>query len=313
MVGRQDIEAKAKEEDEMTTSGEVGSVAGLWRFPVKSMTGERIEQAEITAKGLVGDRAYALIDTATGKVVSAKSVRLFPDVLSCRAAFLEPPRLGGELPPVRITLPDGASVTSDSSDIDRFLSGYFRRDVTLARSAPEDFTIDQYHPDIADLDPAGHRDTVLEQKLGSAFFAEAGLASPVPVGAFFDLFPVSVLTTSTLKRLSELQPQSRIDERRFRMNVIIAANETGFVENGWVGHTLAIGDAVQLKVALPDPRCVMTTLAQGDLPGDTDVLRTLIRNNKVQVGDAGQFPCAGVYAVIAASGTMRIGDPVIVT
>jgi hypothetical protein len=64
-------------------------------------------------------------------------------------------------------------------------------------------------------DPEGHRDTVTESKLGSAFFAEAGLPSAVSVGAFFDLFPVSVLTTSTLDRLNELRPESQFDERRF--------------------------------------------------------------------------------------------------
>ncbi len=297
----------------MATSEVVGSVAGLWRFPVKSMKGERLEQAELTERGLVGDRAYALIDADTGKVVSAKSVRLFPDLFGCRAAFVEPPRSGRELPPVRIALPDGTSVTSDSSDVDRVLSACFQRDVTLARSAPDDFTIDQYHPDVEDLDPAGHRDTVVEQKLGSAFFAEAGLASPVVVGSFFDLFPVSVLTTSTLEQLSELRPQSRFDQRRFRMNVIVGTKEAGFVENDWIGHKLAIGDAVQLSVALPDPRCVMTTLAQDELPNDTDVLRTLTRHNRIQVGAAGQFPCAGVYAVVEAPGTMRIGDRVALT
>ena len=288
----------------------VGSVAGLWRFPVKSMRGERLEHAELTGRGLVGDRAYALIDVDTGKVVSAKSVRLFPDLLGCWAAFVEPPRSGRELPPARITLPDGTSVTSDSSDVDRVLSACFRRDVKLARAAPDDFTIDQYHPDVEDLDPAGHRDTVVEQKLGSAFFAQAGLASPVAVGSFFDLFPVSVLTTSTLEQLSELRPQSRFDQRRFRMNVIVGTEEAGFVENDWIGHGLAIGDAVQLSVALPDPRCVMTTLAQDELPKDTDVLRTLTRHNRIQVGAAGQFPCAGVYAVVEAPGTMRTGDRV---
>ncbi len=297
----------------MTTSGVVGLLAGLWRFPVKSMAGEQLEQAELTGQGLLGDRAYALIDANTGKVVSAKSVRLFPDLLACQAAFVEPPRSGRELPPVRITLPDGTSATSDSGDADRVLSAYFRRDVALARSAPDDFTIDQYHPDVEGLDPTGHRDTLVEQKLGSAFFAEAGLASPVPVGSFFDLFPVSVMTTSTLEQFSELQPQSSFDQRRFRMNVIVGAAEAGFVENGWVGHHLAIGDAVRLAVALPDPRCVMTTLAQHDLPSDTEVLRTLIRHNRVQVGAAGQFPCAGVYAVVEAPGTMRIGDRVALT
>src|ERR671917_669530 len=297
----------------MATSGIVGAVAGLWRFPVMSMRGERREQTELTEHGLVGDRAYALIDADTGKVVSAKSTRLFPGLFGCRATFVEPPRSGGELPPVRIALPDGTSVTSDSSDVDRVLSAYLRRDVTLARAAPDDFTIDQYHPDIEDVDPAGHRDTVVEQKLGSAFFAEAGIPSPVPVGSFFDLFPVSVLTTSTLERLSELQPQSRFDERRFRMNVIIDSEETGFVENDWVSRQLAIGDAVRLSVALPDPRCVMTTLAQEELPKDSDVLRTLTRHNRVQVAGAGRFPCAGVYAVVVAPGTLRTGDEVALT
>ena len=294
----------------MATSGTVGAVAGLRRFPVKSMRGERLEQAELTEHGLVGDRAYALIDEDTGKVASAKSVRLFPDLFGCRAAFVEPPRSGVELPPVQITLPDGNSVTSDSSDIDRVLSAYFRRDVTLARAAPDNFTIDQYHPDIEDVDPAGYRDTVVEQKLGSAFFAQAGLPSPLPAGSFLDLFPVSVMTTSSLEQLRELRPQSSFDQRRFRMNVIVDTEEGGFVENNWIGHELTIGDTVRLGVALPDPRCVMTTLAQEDLPKDTEVLRTLTRHNRVQVGGAGLFPCAGVYAVVEAPGRMRVGDRV---
>jgi uncharacterized protein YcbX len=294
----------------MTTNGAVGAVAGLWRFPVKSMRGERLEQTELTEHGLVGDRAYALIDADTGKVVSAKSTRLFPGLFACRATFVEPPQPGSEAPPVRIALPDGTSVSSDSGDVDRVLSAYFQRDVTLARAAPDDFTIDQYHPDVEDVDPAGYRDTVVEQKLGSAFFAQIGLASPVPDGSFLDLFPVSVLTTSTLERLGELRPQSRFDQRRFRMNVIVGTEEGGFVENDWIDHELAIGEAVRLGVAMADPRCVMTTLAQEELPKDTEVLRTLTQHNRVQVGAAGLFPCAGVYAVVASAGTMRVGDRV---
>jgi len=210
----------------------------------------------------------------------------------------------------RITLPNGTSVTSDASEVDNVLSAYFRRDVTLAQAAPDDFTIDQYRPDIENLDPEGHRDTLVEQKLGSAFFAETGMASPVPVGSFFDLFPITVLTTSTLKRLNALEPKSRFDQRRFRMNVIVDTKGDGFVENDWVSRELNIGEEIRLKVALPDPRCVMTTLAQEELPRDTDVLRALVRHNRVQVGAAGQFPCAGVYAVVQASGTMRLHDPV---
>ena len=288
----------------------VGSVAELWRFPVKSMKGEQLQEVTVTKQGLLGDRAYALIDAETGKVVSAKSVKLFPDILGCRATFVAPLRAKGETPPVRIDLPNGTSVTSDSRDVDRALSAHFRRDVRLTRVAPDDYTIDQYHPDVEGADPGGHRDAVVAQKLGSALFAELGMESPVPVGAFFDAFPLSVMTTATLAQLNELRPQSRFESRRFRMNLIVRTEESGFVENGWVGHELQLGDETRVNIALLDPRCVMPTLAQDDLPRDTEVLRTLVRHNKMQVGDLGQFPCAGVYAVVAAPGTVRTGDHV---
>jgi uncharacterized protein YcbX len=289
----------------------VGAVKALWRFPVKSMRGEKLEAADLTERGLVGDRAYALIDTETGKVMSAKTPRLGPNLLGCRAAFIGAPGAGDEQPPVSITFPDGTSVRSDAPDVEATLSGFFGRPVELARAAPEDFTIDQYHPDIKDLDPEGHRDTVTESKLGSAFFAEAGLPSAVPVGAFFDLFPVSVLTTSTLDRLNELRPESRFDERRFRMNIIVRTRDSGFLENRWTGRQLQVGDAV-LGVAIPDPRCVMTTLAQDELPKDTEVLRTLAHQNRVDVA-GGLYPCAGVYATVASAGTIREGDSVSLT
>jgi uncharacterized protein YcbX len=293
-------------------SDAVGAIAALWRFPVKSMPGERLESAEMTERGIVGDRAYALVEVETGKVVSAKNPKLGPAMLGCRAEFAESPRAGEDPPPVRITLPDGTSSTSNAPDVDAVLSGYLGRDVKLARAAPENFTIDQYHPDVEGLDPEGHRDTVTESKLGSAFFAEAGLPSAVPVGAFFDLFPVSVLTTSTLDQLNELRPESRFDERRFRMNVILGTRESGFVENHWLGRALEIGDDVRLTVSLPDPRCVMTTLAQAELPKDTEILRTLARHNRIDVA-GGLYPCAGVYATVAAPGTVRAGETAVLS
>jgi len=231
----------------------VGSVTALWRFPVKSMAGERMQAAEVTDRGFVGDRAYACIDAKTGKVLSAKTPKLGSELLGCRAAFVGPPQKGQESPPVRITLSDGSSVTSDSPQADGTLSELFGRKVKLASAAPEDFTIDQYHPDLEGLDPEGHRDTVTESKLGSAYFAEAGLPSAVPVGAFFDLFPVSVMTTSTLDGLGQLEPDSRFDQRRFRMNVMVATEGDGFLENEWVGRSLEIGDGVRLNVVIPDP------------------------------------------------------------
>jgi MOSC domain-containing protein len=290
----------------------VGAIVGLWRFPVKSMPGERVNAAEVAQDGLVGDRAYALIDANTDKVLSAKTPGLGPDLFGCGATFVEPPRASEDIPPVRITLPDGTSVRSDAPDADAKQSGFLGRDVTLARAAPEDFTIDQYHPDLDGLDPEGHREMVTESKLGSAFFAAAGLPSVVPVGSFFDLFPVSVLTTSTLRRLHDLRPESRFEERRFRMNVIVDTGANGFVENDWIGDGLQIGEDVRLRVSLPDPRCVMTTLAQGDLPKDTEILRTLVRHNRIDVA-GGRYPCAGVYAIVESPGTMRQGDTVVLS
>jgi len=292
----------------MNSSETVGTVCTLWRFPVKSMLGEQVDVVEVGEGGIVGDRAYAVRDRQTGKVASAKNPKAWPGLLACRAAFIEPPRPGDELPPVRIDLADGDSVLSDAPDVDAVLSRFFGRDVELARAAWHGYTIDQYHPDEENYDPDGHRDEVVESRLGAAFFIERGLPSAVPERSFFDLFPLSVLTTSSLEQLGEFEPQSRFDARRFRMNVIVDTTEPGFVENEWVGRTLAIGDEVRIGVAMPDPRCVMPSLAQGDLPRDTGILKAL-GHNRIDVAGS-LYPCAGIYTVVEATGTIRGNDRV---
>jgi hypothetical protein len=276
------------------------------------MRGERLEEAVLEVHGIVGDRAYALVERESGKVVTGKSVRKFPDIMRCVGEFLEDPRQGEAPPPVRITLPDGTSVTSDSGDVDRVLSEYWGIAVTLTRAAPEDYTIDQYHPDIEGVDPRGNRDTFVDQPLGSALFKALGMAGTVPVGSLFDAYAMSLITTSTFDRLQELRPESRFDERRFRMNATVATGGSGFVENDWVGHEASIGESVRLKIAMHDPRCVMTTLPQEELPKDTEVLRTLVQHNRIQFADMGKFPCAGVFGEVLAPGTMRVGDRVAV-
>ena len=80
----------------MHASEPVGTVRALWRFPVKSMLGEELEAADLGEGGVVGDRAYALVDKETGKVASAKHSKLWPDLLKCRAAFVEAPRRGDD-------------------------------------------------------------------------------------------------------------------------------------------------------------------------------------------------------------------------
>src|SRR5262245_3474103 len=94
------------------------------------------------------------------------------------------------------------------------------------------------------------------------------------------------------------------------MNVIVETEQTGLVENGWIARALGLGEGARINVTVPDPRCVMLTLAQDGLPKDTDILRTLASHNRVQVASLGQFPCAGVNAVVATPGTVRTGDRV---
>ena len=114
---------------------------------------------------------------------------------------------------------------------------------------------------------------------------------------------VHLLTTATLDRLRELYPQGRFEVRRFRPNIVVqlGSSEKSFAENAWVGHTLAIGTTVRLKITSPCGRCVMTTLAQGDLPKDPGILRAAAQHNQVNVG---------VYAGVERGGTIRRGDPV---
>ena len=137
-----------------------------------------------------------------------------------------------------------------------------------------------------------------------------GAPSPVPEGALFDVFPVSLLTTSTLAQMNLRQPESRFDERRFRMNVIIGSAAPGFPENEWVGHEVRIGDTARVQVTMPDPRCVMTTLEQEDLPADTGILKALVEHNRLPLTGGALYPCAGAYAAVTALGAIRVGDRV---
>src|SRR3954452_9500289 len=292
----------------MSSGDGVGVVQALWRFPVKSMLGEQLDSVELTPGGIVGDRSHAIRDKDTGKIASAKHPKRWPDLLQCRAVFTSSPRAGEELPQIRMDLADGTTVMCDDPDVDEVLSRFFGREVELAESAENGYTIDELQPDESHYDPDGPGELV-EQALGAAFFNERGLPSVVPESSFFDLFPLRVLTTSTLAELASLEPDSEFDARRFRMNVIVETPGRGFLENDWLGKALAIGGEAQIAVAIPDPRCVMPNLSHEELPRDPKVLKTLAKHNKLDIGGK-DYPCAGVYAVAQTPGTLRQGDAV---
>jgi uncharacterized protein YcbX len=269
-----------------TTQTDAGSVISLWQYPVKSMMGVELDATEVTERGLLGDRSYALIDSSDGKVATAKNPRKWPRLFDFRAEFIEPARSDLKVPPVRIGLPDGSSVISDQANLNQILSKALNREVALCVAERRPVIAEEYWPDMEGLD---YRDTVTDFSL--------------PQETFFDCASVHLLTTATLERLQELYPQGRFDVRRFRPNVVVqlASAEKGFVENAWVGHTLAIGTSVQLNITGACGRCVMTTLAQGDLSSDPGILRTAARHNQANVG---------VYAAVVRGGTVNRGDPV---
>src|SRR6266851_4966250 len=266
----------------------VGVVEELWRYPVKSMLGEQLNATEIAQRGLLGDRAYALRDTSDGKIATAKNPRKWPNLFDYHAALTGAPRASEKMPPARITLPNGTTVSTEQPDAARILSAALKREIKLESigGASTKETSEEFWLDMEGLE---HRNTVTEFNL--------------PTGTFFDTATVHLVTTATLERLHELYPEGRFAVPRFRPNVVVSPTDqhSGFVENDWLTRIVAIGDTVRLKVDLNCARCVMTTLAQRDLPRDPGILRTAAQHNQVNVG---------VYASVLQGGKIQRGDSI---
>lgn len=277
-----------------------GTLKSIYRHPVKSMSEEELEDCEVTAAGLSGDRLYALIDMDDGKVASAKNPRKWGSLLEWRAHCESDPRSGEDVAAVLITAPDGRSMTSSSSEVHTELSKALGRNVRLNRrgSGHEGLTeiastdhwtpqLEEYWPE--DVEGLAHRGIVTDE--------------PMPDDTFFDLAPVHMLTTATLDGLGQLYPAGQFHVRRFRPNLVIRSpeGETSFGENRWIGKIVQIGEEVQFAITGPCPRCVMTTLPQRGLPKDTGILRAAAQHNAATVG---------VYASVVRSGRVHRGDEV---
>lgn len=285
-------------------------ISELWRYPVKSMLGERRQSAVVTATGVAGDRAYAVIDRSDGKVASAKNPRKWRALLSCGAEFVEEPVPGEAPPPVRITLPDGSAVTSDDPSADELLSNFLGREVTLADAAPHGSTFEETWPDIEGMAPTEFIDSTRVRSDEGEAVSDLALGLAAAPGSFFDLAPMHLVTSSSLDELRRLQPGSQFVPQRFRPNVVIDTPSGGFVENGWVGATLRLGADASVNVMMPTMRCVMTTLAQGDLPDDRAILRAATDHNRVEISGLGHWACVGAYASVVTPGSICIGDAI---
>jgi len=277
------------------TGIDVGVVRSIFRFPVKSMLGESLDRVPIGGGGVVGDRRYALVDDESGKVVSVKRPKLWARMFELSA------QTSGDA--VEVHFPDGVSLAIEDPKLRLRLTDFFGRAVSIASTPPPGATFEEvWVRDLKNnIDPFLEMPSRIED--GDEMI-DGGMMGVT--GQFFNGLPIHVVTTSTTRRLSEVAPGSRFDPHRFRPNIVLETTGEGFIENAWAGHVLRIGN-VKLGVAIAVPRCVMTTLAQGDLPADTNVLRTISQHNVVDIGIGSAAPCVGVYADVKSEGEICVG------
>jgi len=274
---------------------QIGSVQSIWQYAVKSMSGMKLDQANITTGGILGDRAYALLDQSNHKVASAKFPKKWGKLLELSAAFVEQPSQGNQLPPVRIISTKGLDVLSTDKNVDALLSDYVGRAVKLTSSRPNSVSLER-------LDPLEPDETILD--IGDLMLKNK----------FSDYADLHLLTTASLQQLSSISPDVQFDERRFRPNIVIqtVSDITGFAENDWIGKTVAIGDSVRLNITDPTPRCSIPTLSNGTFPNDPKVLKTIVEHNMLEVPllEDKVLPCTGIYGFLIQSGIVSTNDPV---
>lgn len=281
------------------TGTTVGRVHGLWRYPVKSMQGETLAEAVLGPHGIVGDRAYALLDRESGGIASAKHPGKWAALARCRAAFVTPPHDAAPLPPVAITLPDGTTVRSDDTKIDALLSHALGRPVALIRVAEAGLLRE------TDRTPFDGDAPLIRQE-------PLGLAAP---GTFFDVAALHLLTISTLERLRAFHPDGDFAMERFRPNIVVepASSEQELAETAWIGSALCLGGCT-VEIIDPTPRCVVVTLERGGLPRDPQILRTVAQHTAARSETLAPgvifSGVVGVYARSLGRGALRVGEPV---
>lgn len=270
----------------------VGVVAELWRYPVKSMLGERVPELLVTPGGAVGDRAWSLREPSSGRIASAKK---YPLLLAFRAAYKTEPT--AEKPGrIEIESPDGRRFAPDDEDASAIVSEIV--------GAPLQFESNAGPDEKTAIDPQTVFGDVPVGKLKPEWTPETMPDHfQLKSGSFLEIGPLFLVSSGSIEHLRTLQGGTAlIDRRRFRPNIYVDSELAGcFVEDTWLGKTLNLGDRVKLDQMQPTLWCVTSTLAQEDLPRDLSILRTAAQHHK---------GCLGVYASVRAAGIVRVNDSI---
>ncbi|WP_037908859.1 MOSC domain-containing protein [Actinacidiphila yeochonensis] len=281
----------------------MGTLSALYRYPVKSMLGEELESAAVTARGLAGDRRFAVLDTA-GAVGSAKHPRKWGALLRCRSRTAGGSG-GAESGEVLVVLPDGTELSCRDRQLDARLSKLLGREVALSDLPPEQGRLERAVPEYAGGIPEAARRQAEVDATGTAV-----TVGSVAAGTFLDFGRLHLVTTSSLERLRAARPAGDADPRRFRPNLVVdTGGAPGYPEDAWTGSLIRVGEAL-LRVVVPTPRCVVPTLGHGELPPDPALMRVVAREHRVPVFDMGPLSCVGVYLDVVEPGTVRVGDRV---
>ena len=282
----------------------VGSIAEIWRYPVKSMGGERLARSAVAARGLHADRMWAVRDVELDTFTTA---RRWPVLLQCHARFVEDPAPRsagqGDILEVMVTFPDGSALSSSAPSIHARLSELIGRPARL-ESLPALSDKGRYRTPQATKADIRRQFAIPDGEPLPDFsmFPVRKLAElaryATPVGALHDAYPIHLLTRASLGALAEFSPGSRFDVRRFRPNVLIDRDGDELAEFGWCGGRLR-APSVTFDASIPTLRCSIPTRQQGDLPADPDVLRTI---------NSHADHCLGVYANVAKAGVLAEGD-----
>lgn len=262
------------------------TIREIRRYPVKSLQGELVDHVRLSPAGIEGDRLYALRDAATGKVLSAKAPKIASLLLSCRART--------DLSGVVVSVVGADFDVSDPGLLTAF-GDLLGREVLLATTADSTDVYESYWPPV--------EDTVL-----SDMSIDLPIATTAGGATFADVAALQVLAVESVDHLRALNPSLVVNLERFRPSLALETGQSGFVEKAWVDRAAMLGSA-RVQFGAESPRCVMTTVAQVDLPRQPEVLQTIAQHNRVVYGGFGKFACLGIYADVVDDGVVAVGDP----
>lgn len=243
----------------------IGAIVELWRYPVKSLGGERMAEAMLVNGGLVGDRHWTVYER------QIRSAKQWPALMRLRARYLREPAaedFGAAVAPVEIDSPDGSSCRSDEPRIGDWLSAQLQKRAELrARCPPAERAhylrtsamtpaAIEAEMDLQPGEPMPAYDSVPE-----ALLVLLGQYA-TPPGFHYDAYPLHLLTTDSLRFLAGRSGLDT-DVRRFRPNLLVCpeAEAAALTEFAWVGREIEIG-AARVRVESRTVRCTMPSRAQ---------------------------------------------------